>query len=273
MKTPALLMVLLCTTAFAGEELWVPLVETEPARDAAPVTLFAVWTDNDTWLEFAVFNQAGDIVGRWYEELDDNDTTTHNARDLFNDPPLECLPLRGVSTPFTRVDLSALLLEGVARFSIRIRKTNRCGPPVEVQPFQPRSPSPVDLQGDWFRVDRAEAFASGSPLIDGDWQSQLQYRFVDNVFPFDGTRILGFTPDPNIVVGGNTVPWQILDEDGAMVAQGRVFWSGMIMDYDISDFAPPVPFGRLIIECPTKRCRGGYTMSAEGQFSVGVPTQ
>ena len=122
------------------------------------------------------------------------------------------------------------------------------------------------LTGDFFRLDRANAFASGDRLVaSADFCINQEIRFVD----FGSGTQLAILLNRLPASGPAQVPFIAYDEAGAMVAQGSYSTSKNLNFVDISALVPGESFGTVVFDFSS--VEGGLVSGryeALGQFSV-----
>lgn len=123
-----------------------------------------------------------------------------------------------------------------------------------------------NLTGDFFRLDRANAFASGDRMAEGfSFCQDQEIRYVDFG---SGTRFLMVLNQTQPDASTN-IPYTAYDESGAVVAQGTYTTSSNLNVFDVSELVQGVSFGTLTFDFSGSD--GGFVTGryeALGQFSV-----
>lgn len=124
----------------------------------------------------------------------------------------------------------------------------------------------ANLTGDFFRLDRANAFASGDRLTEGfDFCQSQEIRYVDFG---SGTRFLMVLNQTSFDTPTD-IPYTAYDEAGTQVAQGIYTTSANLNVFDVSELVQGVNFGTITFDFAASD--GGFVTGryeALGQFSV-----
>ena len=123
------------------------------------------------------------------------------------------------------------------------------------------------LEGDYFRLDRTNAFASGDRLVDPqeDFCDLQEIRFVDFG---NGSRLRILLDDPQ----GASQPsftWTAYDEAGDLILEDAFFTSAHLASIDVSDLGFSNSFGTVVFDFSASG--GGWASarySAFGLYSV-----
>ncbi len=122
------------------------------------------------------------------------------------------------------------------------------------------------LTGDFFRLDRANAFASGDRLVSPtDFCNDQEIRYVD----FGSGTQLAILLNRVSSDGTTDIPYTAYDEAGAVVFEGVYATSKNLNFVDISELVPGVSFGTVVFDF--SGTEGGLVSGryeALGQFSV-----
>lgn len=218
----------------AGSQLLVPGFEVEVDDPEGPTTFFAVRNTTDDAVEIDVAYHGEQITG------------TPLRTDVFMLGPRQTL------TQNVRGDLSDLnVTGGVASGLIAIQESGG---------------GAANLEGDYFRIDSGNDFATGDRLVRTEQLcDQQEIRFVDFG---SGSRLRILLAEPQ----GAEVPsfrFTAYREAGSEIVAGEVFTTVHLLLVDVGDLVATQSFGTLVFDFSSS---GGGFVSAEysafGRFSV-----
>ena len=218
----------------AGSQLVVPGFEVEVANPEGPTTLFAVRNTTGADLQIDIAYHDEQIAG------------VPLRTDNFTLEPQQTL------TRDVRNDLSDLTVSnGFATGLIVITETGG---------------DASDLEGDYFRIDSENGFATGDRLVRSEeYCAQQEIRFVD--FGSE-SRLQILVEEPQ----GADVPsfsYTAVNEQGTMIAEDNVVTSEHLTVVDVDAWVPGHRFGTLIFDFSSSG--GGFVTarySAFGRYSV-----
>lgn len=215
--------------------LIVPGFEVEVDAPLGPTTFFAVRNTSDEEVTVNV-NYYGDQLG-------DAPLRT----DVFVLGPQETLP---ANVRFNLTDLE--VVDGFATGVITIDEGDGLGAP--------------NLEGDYFRLDDGEDFATGDRLVrPTDFCTRQEVRFVD----FGSGSQLRVLVDRPLGEEGPTFSYTAYDQAGVELLQGDFSTSNHLNVIDVADLGIAENFGTVVFDFTT--AGGGFVTgkySAFGRFSV-----
>lgn len=123
----------------------------------------------------------------------------------------------------------------------------------------------ADIEGDYFRIDFANDFATGDRLVRPvDFCTEQEIRFVD----FGSGTVLRILLDQP-PVQGSAFSFTAYAESGQTVGSGDIFTSSQLLRFDLGDLVTAENFGTLVFDFANSG--GGWVSarySAFGRFSV-----
>ncbi len=126
--------------------------------------------------------------------------------------------------------------------------------------------SAPNLEGDFFRVDTANAFATGDRLVrSGDLCINQEIRFVDFGSGSQFRILVDHPQGPDMP----SFSYTSYEEDGDLIVEDEFFTSDHLIDVDVADLGINPSFGTVIFDFSNSG--GGYVSakySAFGLFSV-----
>ncbi len=222
------------STLSALADLIVPGFEVEVGAPQGPTTLFAVRNTSDSDLDVEVAYHSEQV------------TETALRTDLLD------IGAQETATVDVATDLTDLVVTG--GFATGLILITESGA------------SSGNLEGDFFRLDTGNAFASGDRLVrPEDFCQRQEIRFVD----FGSGSELRILADNPQGADRPSFTYIAYDEQADMVADGELFTSSHLTTIDVSDLGIEDAFGTVLFDFSNS---GGGWISAKysafGLFSV-----